>query len=265
MNTSRLLAMMLFAAIGMVGAAAFGEEAPVVEEKPAVEVKSAGEVKPPEKKWKDEGELSYVKTSGNSKTTNLAAKNQVKYQFTEKVLGTWKVGALLGENDGKKNAENYFTDLKVDYLFTERFYALANAGWLKNKFAGIDRRLYGGPGAGYKFLIGPVNFLVGELGLNYVSDKYIDETRKNYLAGRAFGKYTYAFTKKNNFSQSVEYLYDFNDSEKYEVNSETALISALNGYLSMKAAYVVNYKHKPIPSTLKNTDATTTVALVVNF
>jgi putative salt-induced outer membrane protein len=264
MDTGRVLAMVLLAAINTVGAAAFGEEPPVVEEKPAAEVKSAGDVKP-EKKWKDEGELSYVKTSGNSKTTNLAAKNQVKYQFTEKVLGTWKVGAILGENEGVKSAENYFTDLKADYSFTERFYSLANAGWLKNKFAGIDRRLYGGAGAGYKFLIGPVNFLVGELGLNYVSNKYIDETRKNYLAGRAFGKYTYAFTEKNNFSQTVEYLYDFDDSEKYEVNSETALISALTGYLSMKAAYVVNYKHKPIPSTLKNSDTTTTVALVVSF
>ncbi len=79
------------------------------------------------------------------------------------------------------------------------------------------------------------------------------------------GKYTYAFTEKNRFSQSVEYIHDFNDSKKYEVNTETALISALNSYLSMKAAYVVNYKNEPIPSTLKKTDTTTTVALVVNF
>ena len=38
MNSSKVVAMMLFAATSTVGGAAFWEETPVVEEKPAVEV-----------------------------------------------------------------------------------------------------------------------------------------------------------------------------------------------------------------------------------
>jgi putative salt-induced outer membrane protein len=246
MNKGTVLAMVLFIGIGMVGTGALGEEKPG-------------------KKWGDEAEVSYVNTGGNTQVTSLAAKNQVKYQFTDTFLGTWKLGAVYGENDNVKTAESYFTDLRADYLFTERFYSLANVGWLQNKFAGIDQRLYGGVGAGYKFLNGPAHVLVGELGLNYVSDRYTDKTRKDYPAGRAFGKYTYAFTEKNKFSQSLEFLYDFNNSKKYDVNSETALVSALSDYLSMKAAYVVNYKNEPVPATLKKTDTMLTVALVVNY
>ena len=139
MNTSRVLAVMLFVAISTVGAAVFGEETSVVEEKLAVEVKSAGEVKAPGKSGRTRGELSYVETSGNSKTTSLAAKNQVKYQFTEKVLGTWKVGAIVGKNDGKKNAENYFTDLKADYHSAKGSISWQTRDGLKtNSLASID-------------------------------------------------------------------------------------------------------------------------------
>ncbi len=218
-----------------------------------------------EKALSDEGELSFVQTSGNTKVTSLAAKNLAKYKFTEKLLGSWKLGALRAETSDVKTAESYFTDLKLDYQNTQRLYSFVNAGWQQNKFAGVDEHVYGGIGAGYKFLDGPANFLIGELGIMYVSDKYVDETKKNYPSGRAFAKYIYAFTDKNKFSQSLEYLNDFNDSQKYFVNSETAVISALSGIFSLKATYLVNYTNAPIPATLKKKDTITTVALVANY
>jgi len=59
---------------------------------------------------------------------------------------------------------------------------------------------------------------------NYVSDTYTDATDRDYPEGRAFGKYTYAFTDKTRFSQSVEFLDDLKDTAKYRLNSETAII-----------------------------------------
>ena len=137
--------------------------------------------------------------------------------------------------------------------------------WSKEKFAGIDSRYYAGPGAGYNFLTGPKYFLLAEISLNYVNERYTDDTDKEYLGGRAFTEYEYAFTDKNKFSQSVEYLHDFYDNDNYNVNSETALISALNNYLSLKTSYVVKYNNQPVPSTLKETDTILSVTLVVNF
>jgi putative salt-induced outer membrane protein YdiY len=250
MNKRTVFSMVLFIAICIVATIAFADEKQ--EEKPG-------------KAWADEGEVSFVNTGGNTQVTSLAAKNQLKYKFSDKLLATWKLGAVYAKDHDVKTAENYFTDLKVDYLFTEKFYSLADAGWLQNKFVGIDQRLYGGLGVGYKFLTGPAHFLVGELGLHYVSDSYTDGTNKDYPAGRAFGKYTYAFTEKNKAYQSLEFLYDFNDSNNYDVNSETAIISALNGSLSMKTAYTINYRNAPVPSTLKKTDTMLMVALVVNY
>ena len=218
-----------------------------------------------ERKWSDEAELSFVDTGGNTDVMTLSAKNLLKYKFTEKLHAAWKLGALYGESDGEKNGESYFTELRADYLPTERLYYFAAAGWSKDEFAGIDSRYYFGPGAGYRFLTGPKHFLLGEVGFNYVNEQYTDDTDKNYLGGRGAAKYEYAFTEKNKFSQSLEFLYDFDDSENYNVNSETALISALSDYISMKASYVIKYDHQPVPSTLEDTDTILAVALVVNF
>jgi putative salt-induced outer membrane protein len=213
----------------------------------------------------DEGEVSYVKTDGNTQVSTLSAKNLLKYQFNAQLLGSWKVGAVNAKTSNVKTAESYFTDLKLDYQYTQRLYSFVNAGWQQNRFAGVDEHVYGGLGAGYKFLDGPANFLIGELGVMYVADKYTDNTKKDYPGGRAFAKYTYAFTEKNKLSQSLEYLDDFNKSDKYFVNSETAVISALSGIFSLKAAYLVNYSNAPVPATLKKKDSMTTVALVANY
>jgi len=203
-----------------------------------------------EKRWTDEAELSFVDTGGNTDVTSLSAKNLLKYEFTEKLQGAWKVGALYGESDGEKNAESYLTEFRLDYLSTKRLYSFATGGWLQDKFAGIDSRYYVGPGLGYKFLTGPEHVLLGEAGLNYVNEEYTDDTEKDYLGGRAYAMYQYALTEKNKFSQSLEFLYDFDDNDNYNVNSETALMSALIDYLSLKASYVIKYDNQPVPSTL---------------
>jgi putative salt-induced outer membrane protein YdiY len=217
------------------------------------------------KKWSEQAELSYVETGGNTDVKTLSAKNILKYKFDENLEGVWKGKAIYGESDGERDAEKYSTELRLNYLFTERFYSAFFAGWLKDNFAGIDSEYTVGPAVGYKLFDGPRHFLLSEAGVNYVKKEYTEGQREENLGGRVFSSYEYAFTEKNRFSQSVEYIHNFEDSSDYYLNSETALISSLNSFLSLKASYLVEYRHKPVPSTLDDTDTTLAVALVVNF
>ena len=226
---------------------------------------SAGAYAEEKSKWADQAELSFVDTGGNTDVTNLAAKNLLKYTFSEDLVGSWKLAALYGKTDGVKTAESYATELRTDYSYTDRIYFAGIGGWFKDKFAGIKSRYYIGPAVGYKYLTGPKHFLTGEGGLNYVKEEYIDETDSSYLQGRLFGIYEYAFTEKNRFSQSLEFLYDFEDSDNYNINSETAVISALSDYFSLKASYLIKYDNEPVPATLNDTDTILSVALVANF
>lgn len=218
-----------------------------------------------EKQFVDEGEISFVNTTGNSKVTSLAVKNEMRYHFTESVLGTWKLGALYGENGGAKNAENYATELRLANVLSNGISGFVTGGWQQNTFAGIETRIYGGLGAGYALLDGPHNFLVAEIGVNYAADTYTDSTDKYYPEGRAFGEYTYAFTDKTRFSQSVEFLDDLKDTAKYRLNSETAIIATLGGSLSLKTSYLVGYLSEPTPDTLEKTDAMVLVTLVLTL
>jgi len=218
-----------------------------------------------EKKWSDEAELSLVDTGGNTDLLSISANNLLQYTFDENLMGTWKLSALYGESDGVRNAESYSTEVRLDYLFTDQLYTAGIAGWLKDEFAGIEARYYVGPALGYKLFTGPRHFLLGEVGLSYVTEKYIDSTDEQFIEGRAFVKYKYAFTEKNKFSQSLEYLYNFDDSDDYKVNAETALISSLSDYLSLKASYEIKHDNKPAPQTLEETDTVLSLALIVNF
>ncbi len=218
-----------------------------------------------EKRWDYQAELSFVDTGGNSDVTSLSVKNTLKYKFTEKLFSNWKVGALYGKSGGKKNAENYFTALRLDYSITEQFYVSAITGWQKDEFAGIDSMYYLGPSVGYKFLTGHKHLLLGEAGLRYVGEEYTNDTDKDYLSSRAFAKYEYPFTEKNKVSQSLEFLCDFKDSNNYNLNSETALISAFSNVFSLKTSYVIRFDNQPVPSTLKKTDTVLALTLIANF
>jgi putative salt-induced outer membrane protein len=218
-----------------------------------------------EKKWSDEAELSYVDSGGNTDTTSLSFKNLLKYTFSEKLEGEWKLAARYGETDGERTAERYSTELRVNYLFDKRFYGVGIVGWEQDEFAGIEARYYAGPAIGYKFLIGPKHFLRGETGLDYVTEEYTDKSENSFIRGRMFGRYEYAFSEKTKFRQELEFLYDFEESDNYNINSETSLITLLSEQFSLKTSYEIKYDNQPVPATLRETDRILSVTLVVNF
>ncbi len=218
-----------------------------------------------DKRLTNEAQLGFVDTSGNSKVTTLAFRNRLKYKFTEKLLGAWDVGALYGESDGDKSAERYFTDLRFDYSITDPFYVYAAGGWLRDEFAGFNARWYAGPGVGYKFLVGPKHFLLGEVGLNYAYEDYDADGSDQFLEGRVFGKYEFAFTEKTKISQSLEYLQGFDETSNWKLNSETALLTTLTDILSLKVSYAVRYNNNPTPSDLDETDTILAASFVVNY
>jgi putative salt-induced outer membrane protein len=218
-----------------------------------------------EKKWADEAEFSFVSTGGNTEVVSLSGKNLLKYTITDKLLGTWRLGGLYGETDNVKTAERYFTDLRIDYSFSDKIYFFGIGGWLKDKFSGIESRYFIGPGVGYRFLTGPKHFLDTEAGINFVTEDYTNNTEEDFLEGRLYGLYQYSFSEKNKFSQSLEFLYDFDDSDNYRINSETAFITALSNYLSLKTSYEIKHDNEPVPATLKETDTILSITLVVNF
>ncbi len=228
----------------------------------------AADPAPDEKKrLSNETSFSLVNTTGNTETLSLAGKNELKYRFSENWTGSWVLGALYKESDSQKEAEKYYTDLRGDYLITDRWYAYGLGSWFQDKFAGFDHRIGIGPGLGYKILLGPVHLLDFEGGLNYTYEDYTaeDEENRDFIEGRLFGKYEWRFTEKTKFSQGLEYLQGFNDSSTWKINSESALITALTDILALKVSYSILHNNDPRPSDLKKTDTIFATSLVIGF
>ncbi|HSH13523.1 MAG TPA: DUF481 domain-containing protein [Desulfurivibrionaceae bacterium] len=219
----------------------------------------------PARNWSDEAEFSYVKSGGNSRLETLSFKNLFTLKHHEKWQSSLKLASLNGKSDGSRNSESYKSELRTDYALSERLYTLAIAGWLKDNYSGIDSRYNLGPGLGYKWLAGPGHLLNSEAGLEYVMEKNTDATENDFLRGRLFALYEYRFSQKNKFSQALEYLYDFDDSRNYNLNTLTAVTSALNSHWSLKAGYEIKYDNRPVPATLEKKETVLTMALVLNL
>lgn len=218
------------------------------------------------KPWSDEAELSFVSTGGNSDVETLSAKNLYKLKFAESYTFIWKLEALNGKTDNILSAERYFADLRLEYAFSERAYSYINTGWLQDSFAGLDSRVNFSLGGGYRLLDGPDSFFKLEAGANNVKESYTTEAPdRRFTEGRLFGEYIYHFTEKNKFSQSLESLHDLSDSERYRLNSETALWAALNDRFSLKISYQIKYNHRPVLDTLDKSDTILSTAIVANF
>ncbi len=218
-----------------------------------------------EKNWGNSTELSFVNTSGNTKVITLAAKNMLAYKFSSKIETILRLSALYGKSDGVKNSENYSAKLRGTYLISERFYTSIVAGWAKDIFAGIESKISIGPALGYKILTGEQHTLDFEAGVEYVDEKFTDDTKNDYFNGRAFTEYIYTFSEKSNLSQSLEFNYDFENSDNYDIASVTAVTTALSDMLSLKASYNIIFVNAPVPTTLKKTDTTLSVSLIINM
>ena len=219
----------------------------------------------PAKRWHDQAELSFVQTGGNTDVTTLSLKNLLTYRVSRSLSLSWKVEALNSMKSGTQTAERYLTELRGDYLITQRMYGIATTAWLRDRFAGIDAHYDGALGVGYRFLDGPRHTLTGEAGLNYTYEQYINNTSDDYPGSRLFGKYQFAITEKNSVSQSLEYLQDLELIRGQVLHSETALTAALTDLFSLKASYTVRFNSKPVPARLKKTDTTLAMALVATF
>jgi putative salt-induced outer membrane protein YdiY len=222
-------------------------------------------VRAEENSWKDEGELSFVETGGNSEVSTFSAKNLLKYRFSDKIEVAWKAAALISKSDGIRSAENYLSELRCDFLFSEQVFAGLSVGWLKDQFSGIDAKYAVGPILGYKVLTGAQNFLKTELGFDYVKEENTNGSESEFFRGLAHGEYEHHFSESNKFLLSLEYLYDFNNEDNYNMNATTAVVTILSEHFSFKTSYTVKYDNEPTPITLDRTDTILGVSLLVSF
>lgn len=215
------------------------------------------------KPWKDTAELSYVKTTGNSKNSTLSAKNLFNYDWTKAALEL-AAGGLGTNSDGSTTAEQYNAHEKVSFKFSGNNYAFEKVGWEKNRFSNIQDRWDFGLGLGRNLLDSDSDKLSLEAGFGYIAEDRITSENEDFGTYRGYLKYWRRLSPTAHATQDLEWLGNLKDSSGYRVNAETALVASINSHMSMKASYVWKLVNKPGAGFTRK-DTITGVSLIINY
>jgi putative salt-induced outer membrane protein YdiY len=136
-------------------------------------------------------DLSYVLTSGNSRSSSLGFKGDLTRRWTHQSV-SFSVGGIRASStatdaryavgtpgdfdvvvpDPDETAERYYARGRYDYKLTDRFFLTSALGWERNRFSGIDGRWLVDAGVGYTLVSSDKTDFRGMAGLTYTDEQY---------------------------------------------------------------------------------------------
>lgn len=204
----------------------------------------------PEKTTAITADFGFVSASGNTSVTTLnLGEKFVSNTKDKRVIFTQLFGAIRSSADGTTNAENYRAQLRLDYQLSGRLYLFGLTGWDKNEPGGVNRRFEETLGLSYKAVTLPNDELGIEAGLSLFQQRNLTAVAgtfdDNFKAGRAAGLYKHMFSKASFFTQALELLPNFDNSDDFRLNSESAFIAPISTNIGLKLGYVLRYDNFP--------------------
>jgi putative salt-induced outer membrane protein YdiY len=218
----------------------------------------------PPKKWKDDAEVSFLNTNGNTKTQTTAAKDSFSYDFNTLDRLELDGGGLGARSQGQVTAEQYFAGEKFQRKYDDRDYVFQKYRWNKNRFAGIADLQEITVGVGRDIWKTMDDLLTGELSPGYLNEERVGDTRVSAATSRVYSKYEHVFTATSKFSQDVEYIQNLQDKRDSRINTMTALTTALSAHFSVKTSFVWKRSTLP-PAGRSKDDEITQFALIASF
>ena len=215
-------------------------------------------------KWKIHGELSYVKTSGNSETETFATKIEAKKDaFINRYNA--KAEFLYGKTDNRENTNKLYLLGRWERLFTKRAFGFIQGDYLRDRFSGYNYRTVWGAGLGYDIIKSEKHYLKGLASIGYTLEDPENRGKNDFMSGKLELSYIWNIKENLRFKEDLDYLQSFKDKTVYYINSTTGLEVKINAHFSLGLAYKVNYQHRPPTQGIEKTDTTFLTSLVFDF
>ena len=222
---------------------------------------------PPPPVWFGKLNFSFLSTSGNTDTSSIGGALELNYKPTP-WLFTLKGAYLRGATDGVTTAETFTAGLRGSRDLTERVDVYAGAGYLRNRFSGINNLFSIDGGAGYKLFNGPSQFLRVEGGFGWTSEEDILDgvvvPSRSYANARAGVGYKWQFTKTAAFTNDFGFLLDLDDSANWFMTNKAAITADISKVFALQASWTLLFRNQPVEG-FDNTDTATAVGIVAKF
>lgn len=230
-------------------------------------------------------ELGASLTTGNTDFWTVQATAQGSYRWEANKIGL--VGGALGgkatadtDENGSisdeelkagrvDNAKRYYADARYDrYLGQEKSSIYVLGGALHDPFAGYDLRTHEQLGYSRQLVKTDTTELVGEIGVDYAQENYVDGVDPNSAdiwAGRLMVGLTHQVNETVAFSDHVEVYEAPLNPQDLRVLNQAALNVGLSEKLALKLSHQLTYDNQPVEGfrPLDQTSMLTVVASIL--
>jgi putative salt-induced outer membrane protein len=182
--------------------------------------------------------------------------------------------AASADQDMETTVENYQGRIRYDRFVAKALAVFIATSARRDRFQGLDLRLNVDPGLAYYFIDEKKHQLWSEIGYDLQYDVRRDENLTAAAAGgevidktdvqnsgRLFGGYANSLNEHVTFNTGVEYLQGVPETERWRLNWDVGLTSAIGGDFSLNTTFALKYDHAPLPG-VKELDTSTAVSLV---
>jgi len=218
---------------------------------------------PPPPLWAGKAELSFVSTSGNTDVQTFGAGVELHYKPLPWSADA-RVSYVRSETSGEVNARSLAAMLRGARNLTPRLDVFVQADYLKDTFAGIDRRLAGTAGVEYAVVETDRQELKARVGAGYTKENRVQGADRSFASGLAGFGYKYKLTETTDLSDEFAFTEDLKDTGDWRIANTFAITVAINKVFSLKASHDLQYLREPVEG-FGRTDTITKVALVAAF
>lgn len=213
--------------------------------------------------WSGNAQLAYAGTSGNTDTSSFGAGFQLFYKPSPWTFGA-EFAMLRASTDDVVTAESYAGKLRASRDLTPRLDVYAEGIYYRNTFAGVDSRVGGTVGAGYKIIDEKTVHLRGEAGFGYTHEDPVIGDTFGYAAVRGGLLFGWKFSPSAEFTEDASFSDDLEDTTNWIFRSVTSVVADLTSVFALKASYTYLYDNEPTPG-FKKRDTITAIAVVAKF
>lgn len=218
----------------------------------------------PEPLWTGNAALSFVSTSGNTKTTSLG----LDFSFVRRptpwgleIFGLYN----RAEDSGTLTAERSLLGVKGTRSLNDRWDVFAGLSGEKDVFSGFERRTLLEAGVGYKAVSTDRLSLHLAAGATYTDENRVaPEPDARFAGAVASADLAWQISESAALTESLNYYPNFKTSNDWRMESTTAIEATLTDLLGLRLSYEYRHRNLPIDGN-DSTDTTTKAALVVKF
>jgi len=216
--------------------------------------------------WTSNIGLSYVATSGNTRTqtfsSNISAEGVI-----QSIRCQLKGSTLITENDHIQKANKLHVNMRFEKTITGNMFGFLESVYIKDKFSGYTYRASLGPGLGYDIIQNEQHQLKGLISSLYHFDKYSvgNVGKDQYNAAKSELNYLWIIHENATLESSGYFLLNLEDRKKAFLNMQAALNVAINNRLAIGISYQINYQNRTPSDEIKKTDTSFLTSLIIHL